>query len=507
MKKKIVIIGAGVAGLCTGIYALQNGYEVDIYEKHTISGGMCTGWKRKGYTIDGCIHWLVGSKDGTDMNLMWKEVGAGVSVPMVNHDYFHQIEDEQGAIRLYSDLNKLEAHVGDVAPEDLEAIRGLIKDIRKLAKCRMPMDKAYDLYNLGDIIKTVIAMSPYMGIMKKYDSVNVKHYVDANFRNRRLKKLLMCMVPEDYVMSAVIYTLLDYSRQNAGYPIGGSLKFAQTLEQSYLKLGGQLHLGQGVEKIIVENGRAIGVKLQHSDMNAGIESADDTVSADYVVSAADGYQTLYHLLDGQYMDSSYEKFYTDKKTYRTFTSIQVSLGIDMDLSKESHLFLVMDDQIKNMGGITEDYIRFKNYSYDKTLAPEGKTVVSTLMLSDYNYWKCLAKDRVAYKEEKQRIGDYVISLLEKRIPGISDKIEMIDVATPTTYERYTGAMEGAYMGFLQTAETGRIAMPPTLPGLNNFYMSGMWAMSPAGLPTGLMTGKWTVQRICRQDKKKFALNR
>ena len=62
--KTIAIVGAGMAGLAAGCYAQMNGYKTTIFEWHYKPGGLCTAWKRNGYTIDGCIHWLVGSKPG-----------------------------------------------------------------------------------------------------------------------------------------------------------------------------------------------------------------------------------------------------------------------------------------------------------------------------------------------------------------------------------------------------------------------------------------------------------
>ena len=76
MKKKIVIIGGGVAGLSAGINAQLNGFDSVILEKNPVLGGLCTGWERKGSQIDGCIHWLTGTKEGTSLNRLWKEVGA-----------------------------------------------------------------------------------------------------------------------------------------------------------------------------------------------------------------------------------------------------------------------------------------------------------------------------------------------------------------------------------------------------------------------------------------------
>ena len=64
----IIIIGAGFAGLSVGIYAQMNGYHTQIFEMHSLPGGLCTAWKRKGYTIDGCIHWLMGTNPSSDLN-------------------------------------------------------------------------------------------------------------------------------------------------------------------------------------------------------------------------------------------------------------------------------------------------------------------------------------------------------------------------------------------------------------------------------------------------------
>lgn len=72
-EKKVVIIGGGVSGLATGIYLLKSGYAVEILEKNSIPGGACVGWERKGCYIDGCIHWLVGTKPGNPYYEFWRK--------------------------------------------------------------------------------------------------------------------------------------------------------------------------------------------------------------------------------------------------------------------------------------------------------------------------------------------------------------------------------------------------------------------------------------------------
>ena len=84
----IIIIGAGFAGLAAGIYARLNGYEATIFEMHNLPGGLCTSWKRKGYTFDCCIHWLVGSSPQSGMHDMWEETGVAQNQKIIDLDQY-----------------------------------------------------------------------------------------------------------------------------------------------------------------------------------------------------------------------------------------------------------------------------------------------------------------------------------------------------------------------------------------------------------------------------------
>jgi phytoene desaturase len=90
--RKIVIIGAGISGMAAGIYGQLSGFDTEICEQNSVPGGECTGWSRGDYYFDGCIHWLVGSKSGTTVNKLLREIGAlDDSVGIVNHEYFYRI--------------------------------------------------------------------------------------------------------------------------------------------------------------------------------------------------------------------------------------------------------------------------------------------------------------------------------------------------------------------------------------------------------------------------------
>ena len=92
-NNKVIIIGAGIAGLSAAIHAQMAGFETEIYESHIIPGGMCTVWKRNGYTIDNCVHWLTCSKENMQLHQQWINTGIiGDDVPMVQLKEFYTSE-------------------------------------------------------------------------------------------------------------------------------------------------------------------------------------------------------------------------------------------------------------------------------------------------------------------------------------------------------------------------------------------------------------------------------
>ena len=127
-ERKIVIIGAGIAGLAAGCYARMNGYRAHIVEMHDKPGGLCTVWTRQGYTIDGCIHWLTGSAPRDSLYQVWEELGAVQARRMFDHDVFVRVVGRDGrAVSLYADADRLERHLKELSPVDAAPIEELCR--------------------------------------------------------------------------------------------------------------------------------------------------------------------------------------------------------------------------------------------------------------------------------------------------------------------------------------------------------------------------------------------
>jgi phytoene dehydrogenase-like protein len=97
--------------------------------------------------------------------------------------------------------------------------------------------------------------------------------------------------------------------------------------------------------------------------------------------------------------------------------------------------------------------------------------------------------------------------IEKIYPGFTGQVEVVDVATPLTYERYTGNWQGSMEGWMISTHNIMAAVSggikKTLPGLKDFYMIGQWVEPGGGVPTGALSARGVMQLICHADKKPF----
>ena len=491
MNKKVVIIGGGVSGLSVGIYCQLNGFDTEIYEMNNLPGGQCTAWDRKGYRFDYCLHWLVGTASGP-FHSIWKTTGVlNDSVKVINHDIYTRIVNEkEGEFLIYSDILRWEKYLIEMAPEDAGAIKKMCSDMRKTSKMQ-PFTNPAELRSVKEYLTFFLAIIPTLRLMMKYGNKTCKEYFDdLNLTNKRLIFFLESVFCNNDFSALIFLMMLGWFHQkNAGYLIGGTLPLSIRMTEKFKSLGGTLFLVKKVDKIVVHNGIAKGIVL-----NDGEE-----VDADYVISAADGYTTIFKMLEGKYQS---EQIKTAYSTWPLFTPIvQVSFGINKEIHSDVATQTILSSGLRIGKTVLKNGYSLMNYSFDSTMAPKGKTVVVIRFDSPWTLWEDLAGED--YKAEKKRIENDALALLEKQYPGVSEFVEKIDVATPKTTVRYTGVWKGAYEGFLPTSSNITKTIKMTLPHLENFYMCGQWLFPGGGLPPAAQSGKWAAQLICKKEKVEF----
>ena len=99
-----------------------------------------------------------------------------------------------------------------------------------------------------------------------------------------------------------------------------------------------------------------------------------------------------------------------------------------------------------------------------------------------------------------------MAALDGRYPGLAEKVEMIDIATPLTFERYTGNWRGSSQGWVPTPEASMGTAwfsGKTLPGLERFYLAGQWVEMLGGVPSAALSARSVMRMICERDGKSF----
>ncbi|MCK7541228.1 MAG: NAD(P)/FAD-dependent oxidoreductase [Marinilabiliales bacterium] len=291
--------------------------------------------------------------------------------------------------------------------------------------------------------------------------------------------------------------LMGYLEGGGYYPVGTSQKISDAFVGLIRKHGGEVKLNAKVERILVRDHAATGVRTA--------DGAEYRARA--VVSNANAFDTF-----GRMMPD--EKEFLEDLTARmekysvSFSTLLVWLGLKTDLVRkakleESEIFTAPGYDVEAeyraalAGGLPDDP-GFGLTVYDNLYpgaSPKGKNTLNIIVMQGYDYWKKFETDyffgnKDAYNKEKMRLAGILIDKVEKKfLPGLRQAIEVVEVATPLTNLRFTGHPRGAIYGFDQTVDnSGQRRFPQKTP-IGNLYLAGAWTFPGHGygacVPSGL----------------------
>ncbi len=497
MSKKIVIVGGGVAGLSAGIYAQKAGFESEIYEKHVVAGGQCTGWNRKGFYIDNCISWLTNASENYGVWKVWTEtdfIKEGMLIRQ--HDAYYTSELDGKTVTFWTDLDKAQKELLAIAPEDKKEIKRLIKNVRNASiGLQVPYSRPLDKMKALEFAKYGLASIKMIPVLKDYSKLSMGDLA-ARFKNPLLRKALLDYLPEDYCAFIFVSAYGTIVSGGGGVPEGGSSEAVERMVEKYKSLGGKLYLGKPVAKIETEGKAAKGIILE----------SGEKIAADYVIASPDTYHTFHKLLDESLMPEPLKKAYADNKANPLGSSFQCAFSYDGKGEEFGRRFFY-DCSGFNLAGRKITRMNVKNYSaFEPKHAPEGKALIQVKILeneNEYLYWENLYKtDKKKYNEEKKNAAKEIERMIYERFPSAKGKLELLDVWSPYTYTRYCNAYRGVYMSFITTKHSkGTFNIPGVIKNLDNVFLAGQWLQLPGGLPVAITTGKFAVQRIMNLEGK------
>ncbi len=477
-EKKVLIIGAGIAGLSAGIYLQKAGIKTEIFEKHSLPGGQCTSWERRGFTFDGCIHWLVGSRPGRSFYRMWEDLGVLENRTFLNHDRYMDFRLKSGkSVTLYSNPDLAEEEFLNAFPEDSDSVKKFFKAVRLALKHPLPDP---DDRTLSGFFK-LLASLPSMIYMVFNWNISAKDFA-AGLKNPDFADVIRSLFAEDFSMFFMILTLGWLADENAGYPLGGSLSFSEAAEKKYKEAGGTVQYRSEVQSVIVEDDTAKGIRLRDSSEHFG----------DFVIAATDGHLVIDQFLEGRYHNQRLKKAWETLPLFKPLFYLSLGLTRSLEIPHSvSGRAVIFSEPVRVPWG-TIDRILVHSMDFDPAFTPQGKSCVSLMMDSDYDFWNRLGYRTDDYKKVKTETVEIILNALEKEhFPGLREITEVTDAATPLTWVHYTGVCRGAYEGLQLTPDAIRTGMslPQKLHKLNNFLICGQWTEAGGGLPVAAASGR------------------
>ena len=494
MEKKVIIIGAGIAGLSAGCYARMNGFRTSIYEMHNMPGGLCTAWERKGYKFDLSMHFLTGSSSGP-LYQMWDELGVIENTRFHYHDRVMKVEGMGRELTFSTERGKLEKDMLAISPEDADLIREFTELLWGRDMMKAFSLKPAELRKFKDSFRMMLGVIPLIKVFRKFKKTTLQEFA-AKFKNPFLQHAVRSFVDApgwpmaDFPM-AIMSGFIRVGVTEGGVPLGGSQQVVFRMADHFRELGGTLHLKSRVKNLVVENNRVSGIEMDDGSRHM----------ADEVIWAGDGHTLIYKILQGKYLDQKIRHMY--ESWIPKESVMHVMLGVNRDLSQEPHVIIHEAEEPVSIAGKEHKWLQIRHRCFDRSMAPEGKSAVEVWYDTDFDYWEKLAKDKKSYKDEKKRIADATIKQLEKRWPGFASQVEVIDVPTPHTYYRYTGNYKGSPDGWCINTDNMREGPVRALPGLDGLRMIGQWTAPYTGVVIAALTGRQAIQLMCREENRDF----
>lgn len=489
MKYDVIVIGAGLAGLISSLNLAKNGKKVALFEKHYIPGGYATNFSRKGkdgntYTFDVSLHSLSGANKGSNVYSIFENLNLLDDVTIIKKHEPSILMRYDRTVVIPNNADEYKERLKNNYPNHKDGVESLFKFL-------------VDLHD--NILDSILGKD-----VPKYDSICEK----------TLEEFLKTYVDDDNFIEDFSYLWtyagLPASKLNAyyamvmitSYIIGG---------ENYIK-GGSGNLSKIIKEHIEKNGsdvflssEIVSISANENKLLSVTTKKDETFEADEFICACDP-NHIFSLIN----NATAKKYLDELNTREKGNSIvQLYIGIDCS-SKEvgidtSHLFYYgnnSDDEIYKSfidGTIDPKNLGFVLTTYDKLdpdLNKHGAYI--NMAILDYSYnWPERGTDE--YKAKKEKVKNMFLDKLTSMFPKIKDHIQVLELGTPRTTQRYTNNSNGCIYGWAQTIEQGGTNRAYTKTSFENLMLAGAWSYPGGGYEGAIVSGYLTSNRLLAKN--------
>jgi phytoene dehydrogenase-like protein len=476
---------------------VKQGRRVLLLDKHSVPGGYTTNFERKGFRFDASNHFVGGGEPGGMAYETLAKIGAEKRVEFLTHGDFGFIVDEARGIE-YRPSWKLDEYVDRLAelfPQEASGIRAFYEKYESLINglfTHLATQSEENQERGGGITK---AMEEYLGLTGK----SAKDLMDEYISDPELMGMMAGVMGGSLgvtyeELDATIFVMGEIASRMGGgfthYPKGGSGTMTRTLADLFQENGGTLLLNREVTKITFSNGLADGIVAKEKKRHISARGR-------CIVAACDLTTLVNRLCPEGTFPPDYVKSVNQRVPGRS--CVMLFAGLDIDLRERG---ITAFEFVRTWGKaltpeLLEEISREGDFSkapsahvaiysnLDPSCCPPGKSLITTMDMTDPEIFERSLdpgrKRGKAYKELKQRI---TAQLLEKAaralgIPDLESHVEVLEVATPITLERYTGNRGGSFVGWKWSAEQAADGHFSQESPIGNLFLCGHW-VSPGG---------------------------
>ncbi len=489
---KVIVIGAGVGGLTAAMRLQHAGVEVELFEKSTAPGGRCGRVQLGDFRFDLGPTILL-------MPFVLEQAFASIGRKLKDHlelqrcDPHYRVHFRDGSrVVLWTDREKMKAELEQIEPGSYAKYEEF------LTRGKAQNDAAFEHFITRHFASVLEFVTPSsvpqivrVGALGKLWS-----HVSKYFQDDRLKQALsfqtMYLGVSPYDAPAV-FALLPYTEAVHGiwFPKGGMHAIPLALAEVCRLEGVKLNLGLGVKRVLVEDGRAVGVELDD-----GTERR-----ADAVVCNADYAHAVKHLLPPGIAE---RRSFKVQKARFTSSGLMLYLGMKQRIPKLLHhnVFFGRDfkgsfNDIFEAGRVPDDVSFYVNSpaQTESAFAPEGKDALQVLVPVPP-----LTAGAIDWKIEAPKVRAKVLARLKEEGYGdLEPLIEIEKVLTPDDWQADHFLERGSNFGLAQNfMQLGPFRPRVSDPDLKNLYWCGASAQPGTGVPTVMISGGFAVDAVLAQ---------
>ena len=509
-KWDVIVIGAGNGGLASAVTFANEGKKVLILEKHNVPGGYATSFRRGRFEFEASLHELssYGCVPGAgNIRRIFEELGVHEKIE------WSRIPDAYRMITL-SDPDKIDATmpfgVGAYIDKMEEYVPGSRKKMEEIFALCERLTRTGDFFgNIssinGQLVEDLLADHMDFVRVAPYSCNEVLKAAGIPKKARDIFNAYWCYLGVDCdTIGAIHYLgLVDrYINYGAVCAKGRSHELSCAFQERFEELGGTIYLNSYVDKIIMENGKAVGVH---------VKDRDEIEYADVILCNAAPHNAVAKMIDPKNLpEIAVRKTNARKFAGRGFTMF---LGLDKspeELGIKEHCYMIYDtantvQQVKSMATIEGNNAQATCCLNNAVpgCSPEGTTILYFTTLYTEDCWSKV--DEKDYVKTKEYVANKMIDNFEKATgTKIRDSIEEIEIATPATYARYADAPQGTIYGYSAEKWDGivqRLLMPASDDFIPNLYFAGGYGSQGLGFGSAYTNGYQTAKRVMKKQQK------